>query len=65
MAKWIEVNGVKYKLTRIDGTFVVCKYGKPRDLLSLSEEEVVERILRDGIPHRKINVPIDYPEFSF
>ena len=65
MAKWVELNGEKYKLTRSDGSFVVCKFGKPRDLLSLSEEEVVDRILRDGTPHRKIKVPIDHPEFSF
>ena len=65
MNKWVEVNGEKYRLKRVDGSLLVCKFGKPLDLLSLSEEEVVERILRDGKPHRKIKVPIDYPEFSF
>lgn len=65
MAKWIQVNGEKYKLVRVDGSLIVCKFGKPRDLLSLSEEEVVERILRDGTPHKKFKVPIDHPEFSF
>lgn len=65
MAKWIVFGDCKYNLTRIDGSLVVRKFGRPRELISLSEEEVIERILREGRTHTKSKIPIDHQEFSF
>lgn len=65
MAKWTEINGERYTMGKVDGQFVVRKYGKPRELMCLDEAEVMEKVLRDGRSFTKSRKPIDHPEFSW
>ena len=64
MAKYITHAGGEYTVTLKDGC-VVARDHTTKKSVSLTKEEILEIIVRDGRPHRKNKAPVNHPEFAF
>jgi hypothetical protein len=64
MAKYITLNGGEYTVTLKDGC-VVARNRTTKKSVSLTKEEILEIVVRDGRPHMKSKAPVNHPEFAF
>lgn len=64
MVKYITHAGGEYTVTLKDGC-VVARDRTTKKSVSLTKEEILEVIVRDGRPHSKSKAPKEHPEFKF